>query len=61
MLVVVLQCQRILRRRQVIEIGYGLVGYEISRLGDENIFWEVQGWREIGISPRGINIGRSAV
>jgi len=36
---------------------YGLVGYEISRLGDENIFWEVQGWREIGDSPRGINIG----
>src|ERR1700720_1845084 len=51
-LVVILQCERVFGTYQVIEIGYCLVGDEISRLRYEGIFREVKGWRERRIRRR---------
>src|ERR1700674_2246437 len=52
MLVVILQCECVFGTYQVIEIRYGLIGYEIRRLREEHVLREVDRRPESGMRRR---------
>src|SRR6267378_1443389 len=52
MLVVILQGERVFFSDEIVEIGYGLVGYEIRRLREEHVLRKVDGRPESGIRRR---------